>query len=117
MLSLKETPRGDSGLLDLSVLDQLREVFGERTEILLSRTRQMVCERMAQLADEEPGDKLARIAHEVAGMAGQVGMARLSREALALERMCRDGDADGARKAAGALASLADRSLEELPTA
>jgi HPt (histidine-containing phosphotransfer) domain-containing protein len=117
MLSLKETPRGDSNLLDLSVLDQLREVFGERTEILLTRTRQMVCERMAQMADEEPGDRLARIAHEVAGMAGQVGMVRLSREALDLERMCRSGDADAARRAAGALRVVADRSLEELPAA
>ncbi|MFN3613086.1 MAG: Hpt domain-containing protein [Rubrimonas sp.] len=118
MLAAGQIRADDAGLLDHGVIDGLRAVFGERTGMLLSRTRQMVAERMEQIGRTDPcveAEALARLAHEVGGMAGQVGMAALSLEALALERLCRQGEHDAARRAAQALAKTAAASLTELP--
>jgi HPt (histidine-containing phosphotransfer) domain-containing protein len=118
MLAAGQIKADGAGLLDHGVIDGLRAVFGERTGMLLSRTRQMVVERMEQMGRTDPGaeaESLARLAHEVGGMAGQVGMAALSVEALALERLCRQGEPDAARRAMVALTQTAAASLAELP--
>jgi hypothetical protein len=120
MLQPKVMTQGASDLFDAAALDALREIFGDRTAMLLSRTRQMVVERMGMMAEVEGpdrGERLARIAHEVGGMAGQVGMTRLSREALAMERLCREGDAAAVDRAVDALDALARDSLAALPAA
>lgn len=118
MLAAGQMKADDSALLDHGVIDGLRTVFGERTGMLLSRTRQMVAERMEQIGRTDPvteSEPLARLAHEVGGMAGQVGMSALSAEALALERLCRQGEHDAARRMVATLGQTATASLLELP--
>ena len=117
MFAAKKSSAAEAGLIDSAVLDGLRKIFGDRTATLLSRTRQMVTERIATIegmAQREPDAAMARVAHEIGGMAGQVGMARLSREALALERLCLS-DKAAATPAARELVALARDSLAALP--
>lgn len=110
-----ETP-----VFDPAALDGLRAAFGARITMLLERTRAVLAERVAQiapLAAEGPSHALGRLAHEVGGMAGQVGLARLRAEALALEALCEAGGAPAAvAEAVERLVTLADASLEALPS-
>lgn len=104
-------------LIDETVIDGLRAVFGDRTGVLLSRTRQMVTERMGVIAGAGDSEMLARLCHEVGGMAGQVGMVALSREALALETLCRGEDDSAVETAVSSLQRTAAASLRLLPLA
>jgi HPt (histidine-containing phosphotransfer) domain-containing protein len=120
MFAVRKSSAAPSDLIDQTVLQGLREIFGPRSATLLARTRQMVAERvetLGRMAEAGPDDRLARLAHEIGGMAGQVGMKRLSRDALALERLCRTGDLVEIRTATAALGKLAAASLAALPRA
>jgi HPt (histidine-containing phosphotransfer) domain-containing protein len=120
MFAARKSSAAASELIDETVLQGLRQIFGDRSATLLTRTRQMVAERvetLGRMAESGPDDKLARLAHEIGGMAGQVGMKRLSQDALALERLCRGGDAGEVRTATAALGKVAADSLAALPRA
>ncbi len=115
------TPPADAPLFDELALQGLRAAFGDKIAMLLGRTRAVIEDRAGQiapLAAEGPSHALGRLAHEIGGMAGQVGLARLGAAALALEALCEaGGDADAVRAAAARLALLAETSLEALPSA
>jgi len=117
----RAAPAADAPVFDAAALDGLRAAFGARIGVLLDRTRAVISERVAQmapLAGEGPSRALGRLAHEVGGMAGQVGLARLGAAALALEALCEAGGApEAVRDAADALAALSALSLEALPSA
>lgn len=107
-------------LIDVSVIDGLRAAFGDRIAMLLSRTRSVIIERVGQIAErarDGASPEMARLAHEVGGMAGQVGLARLSAAALALEALCAGGDAADVARAAELVDVLARQSLAVLPAA
>jgi HPt (histidine-containing phosphotransfer) domain-containing protein len=110
----KSDAGSDAPLIDRAIIDSLRAALGPATEQIIAKAKTVVEDRMgriAALAEGPVSDELARTAHEIGGVSGQVGLARLSREALALERLCRDGDAPGAKAAAAALADTARRSV------
>lgn len=89
-------------LVDSAMIEGLREALGAGTDMLVERAAAVVEDRVAQLsalADRPLEDRVARLAHEIGGVAGQVGMARLSRAALALEQISRAGDATEAAQA------------------
>lgn len=107
-------------LIDATVLDGLRAAFGERIAMLLSRTRAVIVERVGQIAaraDQGGSPEMARLAHEVGGMAGQVGMTRLGAAALALEALCGGADPRAVAQAVAEVERLAQQSLAALPTA
>jgi HPt (histidine-containing phosphotransfer) domain-containing protein len=86
-------------LYDGAILDGLRAALGPATDTLVEKATGILDDRMAKLhaMSETPlDDEFARLAHEIAGVAGQIGLTRLSKASLALERISRDGDADGA---------------------
>lgn len=118
---MQPAPSGDAPLFDESALTGLRAAFGDKIAMLLSRTRAVIEERVSQiapLAAQGPSQALGRLAHEVGGMAGQVGLSRLGAAALALEALCEaGGDADAVRDAAARLSLLSDASLAALPAA
>lgn len=89
-------------LIDAAMLEGLRAALGPATDQLLARATDVLEDRMSQLAalaDDPLDENLARLAHEIGGVAGQIGLARLARAALALERFSRDGDSLGAAEA------------------
>jgi HPt (histidine-containing phosphotransfer) domain-containing protein len=112
-----ETPQAP--LIDQTMIDGLRAALGPSTEALLAKASGIVEERMARLAAlaVEPGDDLARLAHEIGGVSAQVGLKRLSAEALELERMAREGDAAAIRLAAPALIETARETMDALAEA
>jgi HPt (histidine-containing phosphotransfer) domain-containing protein len=86
-------------LYDGAVLEGLRAALGPATDTLVEKATDILEDRMARLQalGETPlDDEFARLAHEIAGVAGQIGLTRLSKASLALERVSRDGDAQGA---------------------
>lgn len=102
-------------LIDETALDGLRAALGPATEMLLEKTRATIEDRMARLAAlaaAPTSDDVARLAHELGGMSAQVGLKRLSAEALALERCARAGEAAAAAALARALAETARESVE-----
>jgi HPt (histidine-containing phosphotransfer) domain-containing protein len=101
-------------LVDTAILDGLRAALGPATDAIVEKAATVVEDRMARiaaLAAEPVSEELARIAHEVGGVSGQVGLARLSQQALALEQLCRAGEDAAARKAAEDLAATARDSM------
>jgi len=128
MTEMHEAAPGDGAeappeppIFDPAALDGLRAAFGARITMLLERTRDVLAERVAQIAPLSGGgasQALGRLAHEVGGMAGQVGLARLRADSLALEALCEAGAApETVRAAAERLTALASASLEALPSA
>jgi|OM-RGC.v1.027940885 Hpt domain. len=117
-MSSQIDPAGADGepILDESLLGGLRAALGAATDGLVEKAAKVVKERMERIADlaADPSDDLARLAHEVGGVSAQVGLKRLASEALALERMCRAGEVDAARAAAGALGETARVSVAAL---
>lgn len=87
-------------LVDQTMLDNLRAALGPGTDALVTKASSIIDERLATL--ETLGatpleDGVARLAHEIGGVAGQIGLSRLSKASLALEQTSRGGDAEGAR--------------------
>lgn len=121
MSEIRETQARDLPLIDDAMLTGLRDALGAGTDALVAKAAEVVTERMDRIAalaadahGGETTESLATLAHEVGGVSGQVGMAKLSAEALALERLCRgDGEADP-RAAVESLSDTARRSLEAI---
>lgn len=108
----------DEPLVDAAVLDGLRAVFGDAVSALLSKTRAIVLERLDQmgpLAEAGSADPLARLCHEVGGMAGQIGMTALSRAALGLEIDLKAGAVEDMSAATASIDRLARESVAALP--
>ena len=114
-----ERDAGAEPLLDEAMLGGLRAALGPATDALVKKAAEVVEDRMAKLVSlaAEPSEELARLAHEVGGVSAQVGLKRLSVEALALERLCRAGQMEQARAAAGALGDTARVSVDALEKA
>lgn len=109
-----------SMLVDAETLAELRLLFGERSAMLIGKTRELLAERtkaLAPAAAQGALEPLGRIAHEIAGMAGQIGLKPLAQSALALERTCHQGEQATAVAGATSLAALAAASLDALPAA
>ena len=91
-------------LVDSALIDGLRAALGPATDALVARARGILDDRMEKLdalATTPLDDQFARLAHEIAGVAGQIGLARLSQTALALEQHSRSGDAAATSAAHG----------------
>jgi len=106
-------------LVDDAVIEGLRGALGPATEGLIAKATELLRDRIARLPGRavSQAEEGARIAHEIGGMAGQIGLARLARVALGIEQGLRSGDAtrmDAARTAAEGLAALAEGSLAAL---
>ncbi len=106
-------------LVDAAVIEGLRGALGPATEGLIAKATELLRDRIGRLPGRAAAqaDEGARIAHEIGGMAGQIGLARLARVALGIEQGLRSGDADraeAARAAAECLAALAESSLAAL---
>ncbi|TVQ55209.1 MAG: Hpt domain-containing protein [Rhodobacteraceae bacterium] len=109
-----DTPLAEPPLVDDALLAGLREALGPATDGLIAKAADVVEDRLAKLkalATDPISDGFARLAHEIGGVSGQVGLARLSREALALEHLARIGEAAKARAVAESLDELARASL------
>lgn len=121
MSEVRDTPARDLPLIDDAMLTGLRAALGAGTDALIAKAVEVVTERMERLATlaaeahgGETAESLATLAHEIGGVSSQVGMAKLSAEALALERLCRgDGEAE-ARAVVESLSDTARRSLEAI---
>jgi HPt (histidine-containing phosphotransfer) domain-containing protein len=114
MSSPDSAASGATPLVDETILDGLRAALGPATDAVMRKAAEIVEDRMGRVAALAAGpvsDELARVAHEIGGVSGQVGLARLSKEALALERLCRAGEEAAAREAAAHLAETAQESM------
>ena len=114
MLVQTEPAHDADGLIDHDLIASLRAAIGPAIERVIAGAVGAIEERIPRLRDlarDPVCDDIARLAHEIGGMAGQVGMCRLSRAALDLEHCARNGDADGARGAVGRVIDLAPPSL------
>jgi HPt (histidine-containing phosphotransfer) domain-containing protein len=101
----------EAALIDQELVAGLRAALGGGAETLMAKAAEMVRDRVARIAAAEPDEAMARLAHELGGVAGQVGLRRLSTEALDLERLCRAGEADAALGQAAAVEATARESL------
>ena len=100
-------------LFDETMLGNLRAALGPATDMLVAKADGILADRITRLQALQAtplDDGVARLAHEIGGVAGQIGLARLSKASLALERLCRSGDSDGTAAAMGELAALTDAS-------
>lgn len=107
----------EAPLLDDAIVRQLTEVLGPAVGAIFSRGREQVvqlAEKIERVSGQGDSMNVADLAHELGGVAGQVGLARLSRTALALEQALRSGAVPNPDDAA-ALKSLALDSVERLP--
>ena len=107
-------------LLDTAMIEALRSALGPGTDALVERARGVIDDRLEKL--EALGltpldDGFARLAHEIGGVAGQIGLTRLAQAALALERLSRGGDCDAASAALDALLETAEASRAALLSA
>ncbi len=103
-------------VLDAAYLARLRALLGDPVlDELLEDGLIELADRMARLRDlrrAEDFEGLARLGHDLVGMAGHLGLAALSAAAAGLNRAARDGAAcDGAAggAAAGAAEAASDR--------
>lgn len=100
-------------LVDAALLDGLRAALGPAIDTLVARAQGILDDRMEKLDALAPTpleDGFARLAHEIGGVAGQIGLARLSQAALALEQHSRSGDAEAAGDALAGLRTIASES-------
>ncbi len=106
-----------AGLIDHGLLASLRAALGPGIDMVIRGAVKAIDERLPRLrdlAELPPSDDLARLAHEIGGMAGQVGMHRLSRAALELEQHTRAGDIESVRGSCIEVIDLAPQSLHAL---
>lgn len=113
------TEAAEVPLIDRTMIEGLRAALGPATDALIAKASGVVEERMARIAAlaVAPGEDLARLAHEIGGVSAQVGLKRLSAEALSLERLAREGDAAAVRRAAPALIATARETMDALAEA
>jgi HPt (histidine-containing phosphotransfer) domain-containing protein len=109
-----DAARTEAALIDHDMIASLRSALGPAMDGLVARSLEIIEDRVARLdgmAADPLSDACMRLAHELGGVAGQIGLRRLSREALTLEQLCRAGDAAGARAVAGRIAPVARESV------
>ncbi|MGF1660803.1 MAG: Hpt domain-containing protein [Rubrimonas sp.] len=106
-----------AALVDREMLRALRDALGGGVDMLVDKAGQVVEDRLRSLSELDPvGDPeaCARIAHEIGGVSGQIGLKRLSQQALAFEHRLRGGETDGARETIAAIGDTARNSLAEI---
>jgi HPt (histidine-containing phosphotransfer) domain-containing protein len=97
-------PEPERPILDAAYLERLARHVG--TQVLAELLADGLIElddRLARLAElAEAGDRkgIARLGHDLVGMAGHLGLSRLSSAAAAMNRAARDNEADYAPAAA-----------------
>jgi HPt (histidine-containing phosphotransfer) domain-containing protein len=119
MTQRADAPGDSAPIVDPAVIDGLRAALGPATDTLIAKASEMVRDRVARLRDRiAAGDgEAARTAHEIGGVAGQIGLARLATVALGVEQDLRSGAPDrvaAARAEAADLAALTETSLAAL---
>ena len=105
-------------LIDRAALAALREALGDGVLAeLLSDGAFETTERLERLKRLDPArdlDEMRRIAHDLKGMTGQIGMPLVSKLAGELDALCVLGDIPAAAALAARLHRVATRSLEQL---
>lgn len=105
---------GDVPLVDEAMRQGLKAALGPAADMIVTKAGQVLDDRLARLHGLGPtplDDEFRRLAHEIGGVAGQIGLARLSRTALALERISRAGDGSAATAALAELERTAQATL------
>jgi HPt (histidine-containing phosphotransfer) domain-containing protein len=101
-------------LVDEALRQGLKAALGPAAEMIVTKAGQVLDDRLARLRGLAPtplADEFRRLAHEIGGVAGQIGLARLARTALALERISRAGDGPAAAAALAELERTAQATL------
>lgn len=107
----------NAALVDREMLQSLRDALGGGVDMLVDKAGKVVEDRLRSLSELDPvGDPeaCARLAHEIGGVSGQIGLKRLSQHALAFEHRLRGGETEGAREAIAAIGDIARSSLAEI---
>lgn len=107
----------DVALVDREMLRALRDALGGGVDMIVDKAGRIVEARLESLSALDPEadpEACARIAHEIGGVSGQIGLKHLSQQALAFEHRLRGGETSGARAAIAALGDIAQRSLAEI---
>ena len=107
----------EAALVDSEMLGALRSALGGGVDMLVEKAGKVVEERLASLAALDPQADpaaCARLAHEIGGVSGQIGLRQLAQQALAFEHRLRGGEVDGAAASIAAIDETARRSLAEL---
>lgn len=110
----------DEELLDRRLFNELRAALGPVAEQVLGETDAELgvrMERLGAMSAADFGAETADFAHEIVGLAAQVGMTAAARIARDLERCCLDGDAIAAHAVAGRLIHVTAESLRRLAAA
>jgi HPt (histidine-containing phosphotransfer) domain-containing protein len=105
----------EAELVDHEMLGALRAALGGGMDMLVEKAGSVLEDRLRSLgAMDAQGDPeaCARLAHEIGGVSGQIGLKRLSQQALAFEHRLRGGDATGAPETIAAIRATGARSLE-----
>lgn len=120
---MRDLERPDAPLLDRAIFDALREVLDPADLLDLAREAETeIARRLDALNLAEDGAGFGApisLAHDLAGLCAQIGLAALAEAARSLERACRAGDrlaAETALRALGALRAPSMRALAEART-
>ncbi len=107
----------EAALVDGEMLEALRAALGGGVEMLVTKAGEVVEDRLAQLAALYPQadpEACARLAHEIGGVSGQIGLKRLSQQSLAFEHRLRGGETQEATRLIAEIEATATRSLAEI---
>ena len=117
---LKKQEEPAKPLLDTAFLDRLAAHLGRDV------TRELMADglielsdrlhRLKVLADENDIAEIAKLAHDLAGMAGHLGLSRMSQLSVDVNRLARDGEVDSARGLVSPVLDVAPLSLDALRT-
>lgn len=102
---------GAEAILDEQIVGALREIMGPATEVVVAKACAVIEARTADIEDADP-EARARLAHEIGGVSGQIGLKRLAHEALMLEHALREDPACDVSDRVAALKRTARASLE-----
>jgi HPt (histidine-containing phosphotransfer) domain-containing protein len=100
-------------LMDPSITEGLRAALGDGVDMIVAKTMGLIEDRLGtldRLSATPLNEDMARTAHEIGGMAGQIGLTRLGKTALALERANKAGDAAATSALLGDVMEIAAQS-------
>lgn len=84
-----------SGVLDSTIISELKEIMGEDLEMLLSTYVEDTQQKIEQLKleiNEDNADSIRRTAHSIKGSSKNVGATELADWCQQMETAARDGD-------------------------
>ncbi len=111
-------PESEKPTLDAAYLARLSGHLGasELAELLADGLIELTdrLARMEELAAAGDLDGIARLGHDLVGMAGHLGLSRLSAAAAAINRAAREGGADQARREAAQFQRLGSEAADAM---